>query len=56
MISFETTFLDYPNPDDIALVVIMSGCSHNCLGCQNPKLQELHDEWTYEEEQNIISE
>ena len=56
MISFETTFLDYPNPDDLALVVIMSGCSHNCLGCQNPQLQKLHEEWTYDQEQAIILE
>lgn len=56
MISFETTFLDYPSPDDIAVVCIMSGCEHDCLGCQNPKLQELHEEWTYSQEQNIILE
>ena len=56
MISFETTFLDYPSPDDMAVIVFLSGCSHYCLGCQNPELQKLHEEWTYEEEQNIILE
>ena len=56
MISFDTTFLDYPDPDNIAVVVIMSGCSHNCLGCQNPQLQKLHEEWTYEQEQKILLE
>ncbi len=54
MISFDTTFLDYPDATDIAVVCIMSGCIHNCLGCQNPQLQKLHEEWTYTEEQNII--
>lgn len=54
MIAFETTFLDYPNPDDIAVVVIMSGCSHNCPGCQNPQLQKLHENWTEEEQISII--
>lgn len=56
MISFETTFLDYPSPDDMAVIVFLSGCSHHCLGCQNPELQRLHEEWTSEEEQNIIIE
>lgn len=56
MISFETTFLDYPSSDDMAVIVFLSGCSHHCLGCQNPELQKLHEEWTYEEEQNIILE
>ena len=43
MISFETTFLDYPSPDGMAVVVIMSGCSHNCPGCQNPLLQKIYE-------------
>ena len=40
MINFDTTFLDYPDPNNIAVVVIMSGCIHNCPGCQNPLLQK----------------
>ena len=55
MISFETTFLDYPNPDDIAVVVIMSGCIHNCLGCQNPKLQKLHEPFINDFKKEIIN-
>lgn len=41
MIYFETTYLDYPSPDGIAAVLIMPGCSHHCVGCQNPELQSL---------------
>lgn len=50
----EETFLDYPSPDDIAVIAFLSGCSHNCFGCQNSKLQELHGEWTKEEKEEII--
>ena len=53
-LQLEETFLDYPSPDDSAVILFLPGCSHNCLGCQNPKLQELHEEWTYEEEQEIL--
>lgn len=55
-IILEETFLDYPSPDDSAIIAFFPGCVHNCLGCQNPKLQQLHDEWTYDEEQEIIRE
>lgn len=41
MINFDTTFLDYPSPDDIAVVCIMSGCEHHCKGCQNLLLQKI---------------
>lgn len=40
MIRLDTTYLDYPSPDDIAVVMIMAGCCHNCPGCQNPELQQ----------------
>ena len=53
-LQLEETFLDYPSPDDSAVILFLPGCSHNCLGCQNPKLQELHEEWTYEEEQEVL--
>ena len=53
-IQIEETFLDYPSPDDSAVIAFLPGCEHRCLGCQNPKLQELHEEWTYNEEQEII--
>lgn len=41
MVSFDTTYLDYPSPDDVAVVCIMSGCEHKCPGCQNPELQKI---------------
>ena len=53
-LQLEETFLDYPSPDDSAVILFLPGCSHNCLGCQNPKLQELHEEWTFSEEQEIL--
>ena len=56
MINFETTFLDYPSPDDIAIVVIMSGCEHHCIGCQNPLLQKLHEDWKNGQISDIIEE
>lgn len=40
MVGFETTFLDYPSPDDMAVIVFLSGCTHNCPGCQNITLQK----------------
>ena len=54
MINFETTFLDYPSPDDIAVVVIMSGCPHHCPGCQNPLLQQEHDPFDLDFQNEII--
>ena len=41
MVGFETTFLDYPSPDDMAVIVFLSGCTHNCPGCQNIALQKV---------------
>ena len=41
MVYFDTTYLDYPSADDIAVVMIMPGCGHNCPGCQNPELQKF---------------
>lgn len=55
MVNFDTTFLDYPSPDDIAVVVIMSGCSHSCPGCQNPNLQKIYDEKSEEYIGEIIA-
>ena len=54
MISFETTFLDYPSPDDIAVIVFMSGCDHACPGCQNLSLQKIISEYTQSDINNII--
>lgn len=38
------TWIDYPNPTDIAVIVYFEGCSHNCLDCQNPQNQIRHAE------------
>ena len=56
MINFDTTFLDYPSPDDIAVVVIMSGCSHGCIGCQNPLLQKIHEKLDEGRVKEIVEE
>lgn len=53
-IIIEETFLDYPSPDDVAAILFLPGCSHYCKGCQNFKLQEIHDIWTKDEENKII--
>lgn len=42
MIGYDTTFLDYPSPDGIAVIVFMSGCCHCCEGCQNPLMRKLY--------------
>lgn len=34
------TFLDYPDNESLAVVVFLSGCKHNCPGCQNKELQD----------------
>ena len=36
------TFSDYPDPRACAVAVYMTGCDHNCPGCQNPELKS-HD-------------
>lgn len=33
------SFQDYPDPSASAVVVYLTGCSNNCKGCQNVKLQ-----------------
>ena len=53
-IVIEETFLDYPSPDDTAVIVFLPGCSHKCLGCQNPDLQQLHEEYSEKESKDII--
>lgn len=34
------SFQDYPDPSASAVVVYLTGCSNNCKGCQNVKLQD----------------
>lgn len=33
------SFLDYPNADDISIVLYLPGCSRDCEGCQNSDLR-----------------
>lgn len=33
------TFQDYPEPEETALLIFVSGCSNNCIYCQNKSLQ-----------------
>ena len=37
----QTSFLDYPDNQSLALVICFIGCEHNCPGCQNKELQSL---------------
>lgn len=39
-----TTWIDYPNPTDVAVIVYFEGCPHNCKDCQNPDNQQRHTE------------
>lgn len=39
IVSAKSTFLDWPSPDDMALIVYIAGCKHNCKNCQSPDLQ-----------------
>lgn len=39
-IELDETFLDYPDPEGTAVIFFLSGCPHNCVGCQNLELQE----------------
>lgn len=40
VVSIKSTFLDWPSPDDMAVVLYIAGCKHNCPGCQSPDLQD----------------
>jgi len=51
---FNMSFLDYPSPDDNAVLVFMMGCEHACDGCQNllfqnPDYDEQTKQFTREE-------
>jgi anaerobic ribonucleoside-triphosphate reductase activating protein len=56
MVSFDTTFLDYPSPDDIAVIVYISGCEHNCPGCQNAALQHVYSDFSEAEIGSLIAQ
>jgi anaerobic ribonucleoside-triphosphate reductase activating protein len=36
------SFLDYPDNISLAIIVYILGCTHNCINCQNPKLQDIN--------------
>lgn len=36
----EETWLDYPSPEDNAVIIYMTGCDHKCPGCHSPLLQK----------------
>lgn len=37
--NMESTFLDYPNAEDNAVIICLIGCDNHCKGCQNPDLK-----------------
>jgi len=42
-IPLEETWLDYPSPDGIAVIVYFCGCEHHCKGCHSPLLQQEYE-------------
>jgi organic radical activating enzyme len=54
MVFYDTTFSDYPDPINIAVIVFLSGCSHNCKGCQNPALQKIHEKFSEQKNKQIV--
>lgn len=57
----QTTWLDYPDNNSLAILVYTVGCEHNCIGCHNQDLQKISENnnikrvGCYELEQRIIS-
>lgn len=45
------TFSDYPD-DNYAVIVYLTGCSHQCQGCHNPQYQKH----IYAEKEKIVSD
>jgi anaerobic ribonucleoside-triphosphate reductase activating protein len=43
VVSAKMTFMDWPSPDDAAVIVYIAGCKHNCKNCQSPDLQNPSD-------------
>lgn len=37
------TFIDYPNPEDIAVIVYFMGCEQNCKNCHNPQFRNPYN-------------
>jgi anaerobic ribonucleoside-triphosphate reductase activating protein len=40
VVDVRVTWQDYPDPDDLAILVYFSGCEHNCKNCHNAELQD----------------
>lgn len=56
----DTTWLDYPDNESLAVIIYFSGCGHACPGCQNKKYQNYRNDESrsisLEELRNIILE
>ena len=50
----KTTFIDFPNDEDLAIIVFFEGCSHKCKGCQNPQLKDQVHGYSKEDIIDII--
>ena len=50
LVNYTTTFIDYPSPDEWAVIFYFSGCSHNCYDCHNKQLQTYNIGESYNEE------
>lgn len=40
LVNIDITFIDYPSPNDWAIIVYFSGCNNNCANCQNLRLKD----------------
>ena len=40
LVNYDCTFIDYPSPNDWAIILYFSGCDHFCNSCQNKELQK----------------
>lgn len=52
-VPLKETWLDYPSPDGIAVIVYFCGCEHHCKGCHSSLLQQ---EYEYAESNEEILE
>jgi len=39
--NFQTTWLDYPDNESLAVIICMIGCDNCCKGCQNKELKDF---------------
>lgn len=45
------SFVDYPDNESVSLCVVMMGCIHHCVNCQNPLFQNVN----YNEGTRVVS-